>query len=94
MAIPKGGTIPAGLPGGVRVAHKTGTLGGVIVDAGVVLLEGRPYVVSVMGTLLGDSREAGPALSEVVGIIHDHMARLERANAYGAALPRGFSRDR
>lgn len=93
MAIPKGGTIPAGLPGGVRVAHKTGSLGGVIVDAGVVLLEGRPYVVSVMGTLLGDSRSAGPTLSEVVGIIHDHMARLERANPYGAALPRGFSRD-
>jgi beta-lactamase class A len=94
MAIPKGGTIPGGLPGGVRVAHKTGSLGGVIVDAGVVLLEGRPYVVSVMATLLGNSREAGPTLSEVVGIIHDHMARLERANSFGAALPRGFSRDR
>lgn len=94
MAIPKGGTIPAGLPGGVRVAHKTGSLGGVIVDAGVVLLEGRPYVVSVMGTLLGDSRTAGATLSDVVGIIHDHMSRLERANSFGAALPRGFNRDR
>jgi beta-lactamase class A len=94
MAIPKGGTIPSGLPAGVRVSHKTGTLGGVIVDAGVVLLEGRPYVVSVMATLLGDSRAAGATLSEVVGIIHDHMARLERANSFGAALPRGFSRDR
>lgn len=94
MAIPKGGTIPAGLPGGVRVAHKTGSLGGVIVDAGVVLLEGRPYVVSVMGTLLGDSRAAGATLSDVVGLIHRHMARLERANPYGAALPRGFNRDR
>lgn len=94
LAVPKGGTIPSGLPPGVRVAHKTGTLGGVIVDAGVVLLEGRPYVVSVMATLLGDSRAASATLSEVVGLIHDHMARLERANSYGAALPRGFSRDR
>lgn len=94
MAIPKGGTIPAGLPGGVRVAHKTGSLGGVIVDAGVVLLEGRPYVVSVMATLLGDSRAAGATLSDVVGILHDHMVRLERANPFGAALPRGFSRGR
>lgn len=94
LAIPKGGTIPAGLPGGVRVAHKTGSLGGVIVDAGVVLLEGRPYVVSVMGTLLGDPGAAGATLSDVVGLIHEHMARLERANPFGAALPRGFSRDR
>jgi len=93
LAIPKGGIIRSGVPSEVRVAHKDGGLPGVVVDAGVVLLDGRPYVVSVMATLLADAQTTA-VFTEVVRLIHDHMARLERANHFGAALPPGFHRDR
>lgn len=42
--------IPKYLPGGLRIANKTGTLNYVRNDAGIVFFEGRPYVLSVFTT--------------------------------------------
>jgi len=40
--------IPAGVPEGVRVIHKTGELARVRHDAGIVYLEGNPYLIVLM----------------------------------------------
>lgn len=40
--------IPANLPEGVKTVHKTGELSRVRNDAGIVYLEGRPYVIVMM----------------------------------------------
>ncbi len=40
--------IPAGVPDGVKIAHKTGELSSLRHDAGIVFLEGKPYVIVLM----------------------------------------------
>ncbi|MPZ17382.1 MAG: serine hydrolase [Luteitalea sp.] len=92
LAHPKSGPLRSRLPQDVRVAHKTGGLGGVVNDVGVVLLEGRPFIVSAMSTLVGNGEEAGRTISDVARLAYDYFARLERANAYGAQLPPGLMR--
>ncbi|MGH9337417.1 MAG: serine hydrolase, partial [Vicinamibacteria bacterium] len=58
LAIPKPGHIRTLLPEGTKVAHKTGTLSGVVVDVGIVYLPGKPFIVSAMGNWLDDADEA------------------------------------
>ncbi len=58
--------IPAGLPPGVRVAHKTGSITGVEHDAGIVLLpDGREYVLVLLSRDLQDPASAVRTLAEV-----------------------------
>jgi len=40
--------IPAGLPEGVRVAHKVGTEVGVVSDAGIIMLPENPFVLTIL----------------------------------------------
>ena len=46
------GLIPAPLPSGMQIAHKTGTLHDTHNDVGIVYLHGEPYVIAVMTTQL------------------------------------------
>ncbi len=46
--------LPAWLPKGVTVAHKTGTLHDTLNDVGIVELNGSPYVICVFTTHLSD----------------------------------------
>ena len=57
--------IPAGLPGGAHVAHKTGNISTVHHDAGIVFLEGRqPYVLVVLSQF-DESASRSTAVAEV-----------------------------
>lgn len=68
--------IPAGLPEGARVAHKTGNISTVDHDAGIVFLEGRkPYVVVILTEFpseLGGHR----AVAEVSRDVFESLSRL------------------
>jgi beta-lactamase class A len=44
------GLLPAPLPAGLTIAHKTGTLHDTLNDVGIVFLNGEPYVIAVMAT--------------------------------------------
>jgi len=46
------GLIPAPLPKGLSIAHKTGTLHDTLNDVGIVYLRNEPYVIAVMTTHL------------------------------------------
>jgi len=48
------GRIPKGVPEGVRVAHKIGTLAGIYSDAGIIFAE-EPFVLVIMSR---DARES------------------------------------
>lgn len=48
------GLIPAPLPKGLSIAHKTGTLHDTLNDVGIVYLGQEPYVIAVMTTHLPD----------------------------------------
>jgi beta-lactamase class A len=44
------GLLPAPLPAGTTIAHKTGTLHDTLNDVGIVFLNNEPYVIAVMAT--------------------------------------------
>ncbi|MDQ7823026.1 MAG: serine hydrolase [Candidatus Eremiobacteraeota bacterium] len=62
--------IPAGLPPGIPIAHKTGELAGTLLDAGIVYYPGRPYALSLMGREIHDSEQAKRSFAELSGAIY------------------------
>ena len=61
-----GGEIPAGLPAGTPVAHKTGSIRGVLHDAAVVYPPGRPpYVLVVLTRGVPNEADARSAIADV-----------------------------
>jgi beta-lactamase class A len=66
--------IPAKLPKEVKVAHKTGELSQVRNDAGIVFLNGNPYVIVLMTKNLKYEDRAIEDLAEVSKIVYDYYA--------------------
>jgi beta-lactamase class A len=76
-----------GLPGTVALADKPGGIEGVRCDSGVVLLPGRPYLISVMTTHGRDPEAAERAITDVLRVVFAYFERLARSNAYGVRVP-------
>lgn len=70
----------AALPASVPVAAKPGELTGVHCETGVVLLPGRPFVMSVMSAFLADGENPVP---EVARAVYDYFVKLAGSNEYG-----------
>ena len=77
--LPDGGFRGA-IPKEIPVAAKPGSVRGVQCETGLVLLEHRPFVLSVMGVYLS---ETSKPVSEVAAIVFAHFKTLASANAYG-----------
>ncbi|MHB1327848.1 MAG: serine hydrolase, partial [Gemmatimonadales bacterium] len=58
LATPKRSRLLSLLPPGARGATKTGSLDGVVVEAGVLYPPGRPFAIAVMTTYVGDAPAA------------------------------------
>lgn len=68
--------IPAKLPAGTKVAHKTGWFSGVHHDSGIVFLpDGRKYVLVLLSKNLEDEKAATEAMADVSRMIYDWLAR-------------------
>jgi beta-lactamase class A len=66
--------IPAGLPDGTRVAHKTGELTGHHHDGGVVFVGGRPrYVLVVLTRGLQDRAQSSQLIADLARMVHLHV---------------------
>ncbi|MEP6574653.1 MAG: serine hydrolase, partial [Gemmatimonadota bacterium] len=64
--------IPAGLPAGTRVAHKTGEITGISHDAAVVYPPGRkPYVLVILTKGYADRKDAMRLMADVSRMIFD-----------------------
>lgn len=83
LSIPKSGSIRAKLPAGTTVAHKTGGVGGVINDAGIIYLKNRPFIVTAMVNWLADRDAAREAISEISLQAYNYFDRLANSNSYG-----------
>jgi len=83
LSIPKSSRIRPLLPPGTRVAHKTGTVGGVVVDVGIVFLPGRPFVIAMMGNWLADGADAERAMREMAAASYRYFDRIGNSNRYG-----------
>ncbi|MEJ2005095.1 MAG: class A beta-lactamase-related serine hydrolase [Cyclobacteriaceae bacterium] len=69
--------IPAKLPAGVRVAHKTGSITSLQHDSGIVYLpNGKSYVLVLLSHKLGSREEAVEAMADVSKMIYDHKSGL------------------
>lgn len=70
------GGIPAGLPPGTRVAHKTGDVTRHSHDAALVFPEGRkPYVLVVMTRGFERRHEAEALMRDISRLVFDHLVR-------------------
>ncbi|MBL7849386.1 MAG: serine hydrolase [Cyclobacteriaceae bacterium] len=68
--------IPAKLPQGVKVAHKTGSIRGVQHDSGIVILpDGRRYSLVLLSKNLRDEPAAIEAMATVSRLIYDYANR-------------------
>jgi|KBSMisStandDraft_5_1062788.scaffolds.fasta_scaffold13499_4 beta-lactamase class A len=68
--------IPAKLPAGVKVAHKTGWFTTVHHDSGIIFLpNGRKYVLVLLGKEIQDEKGATNMLAEVSEIIYKYVAQ-------------------
>ena len=65
--------IPAGLPPGTRVAHKTGEITAVSHDAAIVFLSGRrPYVLVVLTRGIADGNKSSKLIADLSALIYEH----------------------
>jgi beta-lactamase class A len=85
---PKTTAMTRSLPPGTRVASKPGGLEGVSVDAGIVLLERRPYVFVAMCAWLDDNQAGEAAVSRASRLAYDYFARLAAGGRYGRFIDR------
>lgn len=84
---PKSTPLTRGVPPGVRIASKPGSLEGVQADAGIVLLEPRPYVIVVMCSWLKTDRDGERAIEDVSRAAWEYFSRLAYGGEYGRRLP-------
>ena len=81
------GQIRGAIPGGVRVASKTGSLEGVRAEAAVVELEGRPFALAAMTTYLRSDSDGERTIREVADAVFSYFERLGAGGAYGRKSP-------
>lgn len=68
--------IPAGLPAGVRVAHKTGDITGIAHDAAIVYPPGRaPYVLVVLTRGIQEQKVADGMIADISRMVYQHVVQ-------------------
>jgi beta-lactamase class A len=78
--------IPAGLPPGTRVAHKTGEITAVSHDAAIIYPNGRkPYVLVVLTRGIPDGTKSSKLIADISAILYAHnVAAAGRPSAHAA----------
>ena len=61
--------IPAGLPPGIRVAHKTGEITNICHDAGIVFAT-RPFVLVVLVRGIADSKQSSALIADITRLLY------------------------
>jgi beta-lactamase class A len=78
--------IPAGLPPGTRVAHKTGEITAVSHDAGIIYPAGRkPYVLVVLTRGISDGTRSSKLIADISAIMYAHNVAADVAKMVRAA---------
>jgi beta-lactamase class A len=82
--------IPAGVPPGTPVAHKTGSITRIHHDAGIVLGP-KPYVLVILVRGIQDQKVSGPLMAAISRAVWDSQlsALSFRLSASGVRLPAG-----
>jgi beta-lactamase class A len=75
-----------GIPPGVAVANKPGSLDGVEVDAGIVYVQGRPYILAVMTTYLAQNAAGAAAITSASRAAFEYFDRLAKNSEFGRSI--------
>jgi len=86
LKYPKENSLRRGIPPGVEVADKPGSVPGVACNSAIVYVPGRPYVISVMTTYGRDAEAAGLAITQISRRVYEYFERLANSNASGARV--------
>ena len=70
------GLLPAPLPAGIPIAHKTGTLHDTLNDVGIVYADAEPYVIAVMTTNLPTLNSGRQFIRKVSKVAYDALQRF------------------
>ncbi len=70
------GLLPAPLPAGIAIAHKTGTLHDTLNDVGIVYADSEPYVIAVMTTNLPTLSSGRRFIRSVSKVAYDALQRF------------------
>jgi beta-lactamase class A len=74
--------IPAGLPPGTRVAHKTGEITAVSHDAAIIYPTGRkPYVLVVLTRGIADGTKSSKLIADISAILYAHTVAAAGGNS-------------
>ncbi len=65
--------IPAGVPQGVEIIHKTGELSRIRHDAGIVYLEGKPYVIVLLSKNLQDENKGVEVMVNISQAVYEYF---------------------
>lgn len=76
--------LPRYLPSGTPIAHKTGNLGDVIHDAGIVYAPSGPYAIVVMAEEVPDSDRGAEAIARLSKAVYDYFASRPEKEPYVA----------
>lgn len=77
----KDSPIRSGVPAGITIAEKPGSLPGAQCDNGIVFLPRRPYAISVMTTF--NTADGDAAITTVSARVFSYFSRLAHGNTYG-----------
>lgn len=70
--------IPAGLPPGTRVAHKTGWITATLHDAAIVSVPGRePFVLVILTRAIPEREEARRLMADLARLVWEHVTRAD-----------------
>ena len=87
LSTKKDSYIPRNLPDNIQVANKPGELEGVRNDCGIVFVQNRPFVVSVMTAYDRDERAAESAISDVALEAYHYFEMRGKTSEYGRVVP-------
>jgi beta-lactamase class A len=86
LKTPKSSPMRRGIPSAVDLANKPGELDGVRVDAGIVYVERRPFIVAAMLTYLAEGAAGDAAIESASRAVYDHFTRLAASSEYGRVI--------
>lgn len=86
LSRPKSSALRRGIPAGVRLASKSGNLEGIQVDAGIVFVPDRPYVICVMTGYLKDAASGEAAIASASEAVFGFFNRIAKSSEYGRVI--------
>jgi len=84
----KDSSLTRAIPEGVPVASKPGDLEGVRVDAGIVYVPKRPFIISVMTSWLLHDRDGDQVIEDLSRAAHEYFSRRGAGTEYGRQIDR------